>query len=180
MKQAFIIGKKVYLRGLEHSDLDGPYFQWLNDPEVTKYMVTGRFPNTKEKMEQFYSSVANSSNNVMLAIIEKKSDRHIGNIKLGPIDWIHQTAPLGIMIGDKTSWGKGYGTDATRICVKHAFDKLNLNRVYLGVLAIHKSAIKVYEKIGFKVEGCQRQHFYLDGQYYDALIMGILREDFKG
>ncbi len=178
MYHPFIIGERIYLRGLDKADLEGSYFDWLNGREVTKFLDSGAFPNTMDKMEEYYRNVTSSPNNVMLAIIDKESDKHIGNIKLGTIDWITRVAPLGIMIGDKKFWGKGYGTEAIRLVLDYAFKRLNLHKVFAGVVAIHQASIKAFEKTGFEIEGKARSNCFIDGKYYDSLYLGITEEDF--
>jgi len=177
MKHPFIVGEKIYLRGLERSDLTGDYFDWLNDREVTRFMDSGLFPNTVEKMEDFYRNTALSSDNAIFAIVEKKADKHIGNIKLGPINWISRIASLGIMIGNKESWGKGYATEAIKLVVDYAFKELNLHKVTAGVVAGNQGSAKAFEKAGFSVEGHAKSRFYLDGEYYDSLYLGIVSKE---
>lgn len=178
MYHPFIVGKKLYLRGLEKSDLEGDYFQWLNDREVTKFMDSGIFPNTQEKLEEFYKNNALSSNNVILAIIDVDSDKHIGNIKLGPINWISRISPLGIMIGNKEFWGKNYAPESIKLVLDYAFRRLNLHKITLGVVEKNNAAVSVYKKTGFKVEGLAKSQFYLDGEYCNAIYMGMTREEF--
>jgi len=178
MHHPFMIGEKVYLRGLERADLEGDYFQWLNDREVTKFMDSGVFPNTMEKMDEFYRNTALSSNNVILAIIQRETDKHIGNIKLGPIKWISRVSPLGIMIGDKECWGKGYATEAIRLVLDYAFKRLNLHKVTAGIVAIHDASIKAFQKAGFEIEGRAKSQFFIDGEYYESLYLGITKGDF--
>lgn len=178
MHHPFIVGKKLYLRGLEKPDIGGSYFQWLNDQEVTRYMDSGIFPNTIDKMEEFYRNTVLSNNNVIFAIIDIESDNHIGNIKLGPINWISRISPLGIMIGNKDFWGKDYGTESIELVLDYAFKKLNMHKITLGIVADHLSGVRAYEKVGFNMEGRAKSQFYLDGEYLDTLYMGILREDF--
>ena len=178
MKVPFILGEKVYLRPLEKKDLNERYLSWLNDPEVTRYLETGIFPSTMDQLEKYYQQVSGSSSQVILAIIDKDSDEHIGNVKLGPINWVHRKAAFGIMIGEKKFWAKGFGTEATRLIIEYGFFRLNLHRIYLGVFAEHKGAIRSYEKVGFKIEGCMREDLFQDGQYKDHLWMGLLRSEY--
>ena len=173
----FLVGEKTYYRAIERRDLEGPYFQWLNDPEVTQYMMTGLFPNTMERMEHFLKEVGNFQQNVFLAVIDKATDKHIGNVKIGSIDWIHHRAEYGIMIGDKNFWGKGYCTEATRLMVQYAFEKLNLHRLELVVVADHAPSVASYERVGFKIEGRAREQFHSNGKYLDRLYMAILRRE---
>ena len=178
MHHPFITGEKLYLRGLEKSDLEGEYFDWLNDREVTKFLESGGFPNTLEKMEEFYRNTALSNNNAIFAIVDKETDRHIGNIKLGPVDWIGRIAPLGIMIGNKESWGKGHATEAIRLVLDYAFNRLNLHKVNTGIAAIHQASLQAFEKAGFETEGTAKSNFFFEGSYCDALYLGITKEDF--
>jgi diamine N-acetyltransferase len=83
-----------------------------------------------------------------------------------------------MLIGEKKFWGRGIGQEVTRLMVEYAFHRLNLNRVTLGVLAEHESAVRCYEKVGFKVEGRFRQELFRDGEYKDRLWMGLLRADY--
>ena len=176
---AFIEGARIYLRPLCREDLNGPYLGWMNDAEVMSYLESGIFPTTADDLERFFKGVTGTRQQVMFAIVDKYSHRHIGNVKLGPIDWVHRRAHFGILIGDRESWGKGVGTEATRLTVEYAFARLNLNRVDLGVYAEHQAAVRCYERVGFKVEGRMRQDLFHRGKYKDRLWMGLLRSEYK-
>ena len=177
-KNVYLRGKKIYLRSLLKSDLTPRYLSWLNSSEVTKYMETGIFPTIERDLEKFYNKINKSKTDVMFAIVSKKNDLHIGNIKIGNINWIHRFADLGIMIGDKKYWGKGYGQEACKLVVDYAFSRLNLNKLLLGVYATHKPAIRTYQKIGFRIEGVLKKMLNLEGKYVDKIIMGILKDEF--
>jgi len=178
-KAAFVQGEQLYLRPLERADLNEHYLGWLNDPEVMRYMETGTFPTTVQDLDKFYQDVTGSRSQVILAVVDKKSDQHIGNIKLGPIHWIHRYGTFGMLIGDKNFWGKGAGQEATRLAVEYGFYRLNLRRIDLGVFAEHASAVRCYEKVGFQVEGRLRQDLFHGGEYKDRLWMGLLRSEYK-
>ena len=178
-KTAFVEGSLVILRPLERADLNERYLGWLNDPEVTRYTETGTFPTTSEDLENYYRGITSSRNDVMLAIVDKQSGLHIGNVKLGPIHWVHRWATFGILIGEKEFWGKGAGEEATRLMVEYGFRRLNLHRIDLGVFAEHEAAVRCYEKVGFKVEGRMREDLFRGGEYKDRLWMGLLRSEYK-
>ena len=173
MRNPFIIGEKIYLRPLEKSDLSGSYLSWVNDPEVTRYMETGTFPTNLEKLEEYYSFMTTSPNYVILAIIDKELDKgkHIGNITLNNINWIHRIVNLGFMIGDKDYWGKGYGTEAIELMVKYAFATLNLHKISVGIYADHIGSIRAFKKAGFIQEAKLEGELYRDGKYRDKIIM---------
>jgi [ribosomal protein S5]-alanine N-acetyltransferase len=178
-KTAFAEGSLVVLRPLERTDLNDRYLSWLNDPEVTRYTETGIFPSTAEDLENYYRGITSSKSDVMLAVVDKKSGQHIGNVKLGPIHWVHRRATFGILIGEKEFWGKGVGLEATRLMVEYGFNRLNLHRIELGVFADHEAAVRCYKKAGFKVEGRMRESLFREGHYKDGLRMGLLRSDYK-
>ena len=175
---AFVDGVKVFLRPLREADVNDRYLSWLNDGEVTKFLEAGTFPVTAQELREFYQNVSKSRTDVLFAIVDKKTDLHIGNIKLGGINWIHRFADLGIMIGDKQYWSKGYGQEACSLLLKYAFGTLNLNKVTLGVYGNHTAAIRTYEKAGFQIEGKITGLLNFEGRYVDRVIMGISRQQF--
>jgi RimJ/RimL family protein N-acetyltransferase len=174
------VGERITLRPLEAADLAGPYLDWLNDYEVTRFLETGTRPMTRAALQRYVDAATQAPDTVMLAIVETKTRRHVGNIKLAGIHSVHRRADLGIMLGDKRRWGRGYGAEAVALVLRYGFERLNLNKIYLGVDVDNLAAIAVYEKLGFKIEGTQRQHLFRDGAYRDRHLMGILRDDWKG
>jgi ribosomal-protein-alanine N-acetyltransferase len=179
VKIRFISGRQIYLMPLERSHLNEKYLGWLNDADTSRYLESGIFPNTMKELEQFYDQTAGSRDQVMLAVAEAETGEHIGNVKLGPINWTHRKATFGILIGEKRFWGRGIGTEATRLMIEYGFFRLNLRRIELGVNAEHDAAVRVYEKVGFKVEGRHRESLFCDGRYRDSLWMGILRSEYS-
>jgi RimJ/RimL family protein N-acetyltransferase len=179
LKAFFVSGKMVCLRPLEEADLNERYLGWLNDPDVNRYLESGIFPYTNNELNKFYEQSIGSRDQVILAVVEKRTDEHIGNVKLGPINWVHRKAVFGILIGEKRFWGMGMATEATRLAVEYAFFRLNLRRIELGVHAEHESAVRVYEKVGFKTEGRMREVLFHEGKYKDSLWMGLLRTEFE-
>ena len=165
----------VFLRALEPEDL-ALTWRWHNDPEL--YATLGgsfRFVSQQAEAEWLRAKSTPSSNQVNLAICESASTEHVGNAYLRDIDWIHRHAELHLFIGSETMRGKGYGQAATRLLIQHAFDDLNLHRVYLFVLADNARAIRAYEKCGFQIEGQLRQHVFKHGTFVDMILMGLCR-----
>jgi len=176
----FLPGDKIVLRPLQASDLTGAYLDWLNDYEVTRFLETGKKPATLASLRRYVEAMTQAPDTVMLAITEKRSGVHVGNVKLGGIHPVHRRADLGIMLGDKRRWGRGYGREAVALILAYGFDRLNLNKIYLGVDAENSAAVRVYEQLGFKIEGTLRQHLFRDGAYRDQHVMSVLREDYGG
>jgi RimJ/RimL family protein N-acetyltransferase len=170
-----IRGSKTCLRALERDDL--PHFvRWINDPETRRFMMM-RYPLSLTEEEKWWEGFFERKDDHIFAI-EAGDGTYIGNIGLHGIERENRRALLGILIGEKAYWGQGYGTDATRAMLGWAFGYLNLHRVSLTVYAYNERAIRCYLKSGFRHEGAMRQARYVDGQYYDELIMGILRDEF--
>ena len=170
-----IQGEQVLLRALEPSDLPD-YFRWLNDPEVVRNLVIYA-PLAMPDEEAWYEAMRADDSQMVFAI-ETETGQHIGNLGLMHINWKDRTAELGIVIGEKSQWGKGYGQDAIRTLLAFVFAEMNLNRIYLRVYAEHSIAINAYLKCGFVEEGCLRQDVYSEGKYHDMLVMGILKQEF--
>lgn len=82
---------------------------------------------------------------------------------------------MGVMVGDKRSWGKGYATRAIRLLVDHAFNQMNLNKIYAGVAADSIGSIRAFEKVGFKKEGALKDLFFLNNKYIDCFLMGLTK-----
>jgi ribosomal-protein-alanine N-acetyltransferase len=180
MKNPFLIGKKIYLRGLSESDLDpnGAYFQWLNDPEVSEQNSHGRFPNSQAKARKYFDRVSRSDSIIVLAIVAKDGDQHIGNICLQDINWINRSAELAILIGEKDFWGKGIAEEASKLLMKHGFNELNLHRIHCATTEKNIGMQKLAVKLGMKEEGRQREVFFKHGEYLDFLTYGILHKEF--
>ncbi len=176
---AFVDGTKIMLRPLREADVNDRYLSWLNDGEVTRFMEAGTFPVTARELREFYERTSKSRTDVLFAIVAKETGLHIGNIKLGSINWVHRFADLGIMIGDKQYWAKGCGQEACSLLLKYAFGSLNLNKVTLGVYGNHETAIKAYEKVGFQIEGRITGLLNFEGRYVDKVIMGISQQQFS-
>src|SRR5262245_57638626 len=175
MKNPFLVGDTVYLRAIELEDA-AIFLPWANAFEVTRHMLLHR-PMSLVAEEAWIARIQEDKNDVVLSIVLRKDDRVIGNTALHGIHSHNHHAGFGIMIGDKREWGKGYGTEATRLIVGHGFHTLNLHRFWLHVYEDNPRAIRSYEKVGFRREGILRDHAFRDGRYGDVISMGLLRDE---
>jgi len=178
-----IPGDRVRLRRLERSDL--PLFvEWLNDPELREHLAVA-YPLSQAQEEQWFESALRMEPALQPFAIEarlKARDRAftlVGTVSFHAVDWRNRTAELGLFIGPKALWGKGYGTDALRALVAFAFGELNLNRLWLRVYEDNLRARRSYEKVGFAVEGRLRQDRFHGGSYHDTLVMGLLSSEWQ-
>lgn len=173
-----ITGERVRLRAIERGDL-ASFVAWLNDPEVIAGLEIYRPLGMTEEERWFEEQLKGPADELPLAIEvkEEESWKLVGNLRLFRIDWRIRQAEVGIFIGDKGYWNKGYGTEAMRLILNHAFNTLNLNRIYLRVYENNERAYRAYEKVGFRLEGRERQAIFQNGRYLDVLRMSILREE---
>ena len=178
-KREFIKGKGIYLRNLINEDINKNYIHWFDDDEVCRQNSHHKFPFYEEELRSYIDSLRNNKTMLVLAIIEKLEDIHIGNISLQNIDFINRSAEFAIIIGEKSFWGKGYGKEAVSMIVRHGFETLNLNRIYCGTFFENVGLIKLVEFLGFKQEGIRRKAMYKNGNYVDIIEFGLLKSEWK-
>jgi RimJ/RimL family protein N-acetyltransferase len=173
-------GALVRLRGLEKSDLDA-IMKWVNDEEVKQFLGAGplTYPVSRMQEENFIEFANRPADDRKTFAIETLAGEYLGGIDFHTINWIDRFAEIGIVIGDKRFWGKGYGTDAMRVMLRLAFDKMGLHRVWLRVFAFNERAIASYEKCGFRREGVLREQRFWGGKYHDVLVMGLLESEYR-
>lgn len=154
-------------------------WQWINDREQVLFNSSYK-PVTELQHRAWFEAVQQRNDQVIFGIRLLETDQLIGSCQLHSINSVNRTAELQIRLGSPTECGKGYGTEAIRLLLQFAFADLNLHRVYLHVFAGNARAIQAYEKAGFVPEGTLRQAAYVNGQYVDVVVMGILREEYVG
>ncbi|MBA7581776.1 hypothetical protein ES708_23687 [subsurface metagenome] len=166
-----INGEDIYLRGLKGGDASQEYCNWLNDPIVNKYLETKEA--TIKGLKGYIKEKKEDKNCIFLGIFIKDLDKHIGNVKLEPIDWNNKKATLGILIGDKNYWGGGICTIVMKLVTEYAFEKLGLEKIGLSVLLENKVAIICYLKAGLKIDGFFPKAVKHGNVLYDKITMSI-------
>lgn len=169
-----LTGARLCLREVRRSDAEGPYLQWMNDAEVLRYTESRFGPHSKGQLCDYIERINASPDYVFRAITLKDTERHIGNIKLGPIDWNHRFGDIGIIIGAKDCWGKHYAAESIRLLAGYAFGTLKLHKLTAGCYAVNTAAIRAFEKAGFMREGERRSQYLSDGRYVDLVCLAVI------
>ncbi|WP_373897419.1 GNAT family N-acetyltransferase [Haloimpatiens sp. FM7315] len=169
-------GEKVCLRAYKEEDIKKAA-TFVNDKELKKLLVTTiPFPMTMWEEESWIKSQkASSSGEYNFAIEDIETKKYIGGCGIHNVNWLARVAEVGIMIGDKNYWGKGYGTDAMKVLMKFIFEDMNINKIRLSTFSFNERAIKSYKKCGYAVEGVLKNELFKEGQYYDEIILSAFR-----
>ena len=178
---SIIYGERVRLRAVERTDLP-KFYEWVNDPEVTLGLGMYLPMSNADEEKWFEGAQAGDANEKPLAVEVRDGDawKLIGSCGVFGIDWVSRSAELGILLGDKSIWNKGYGTEVMRLLLRHGFETLNLNRQFLRVYAANARAFRAYVKAGFVEEGRMREGVFKNGRYDDIIVMSVLRSEWKG
>jgi len=178
MPVALLTGDRIVLRPLCGEDLDR-CMRWINDPEM-QARIGRRHPMGRAQEEEWLADQYKRDDHLNLAIVVKDGDRHIGNCGFNQIDFVNRNAEFGILIGERDSWGSGYGPEAARLILAYGFEELGLHRIGLGVYAFNERAILAYEKAGFVREGAEREAYFRHGRFHDHIRMSVLESEWRG
>ncbi len=148
------------------------YLSWLNNTEVNKYLdFEGSY--SFESLKNYLEEVE-KDDILFWAIVVTNSGKHIGNIKINPIDWVKKSGEYGIMMGDITEWRKGYAFEASRAIIDHCFEpSIGLVQITLGVFSENVGAVKLYKKLGFEVYERMKGYNYQYKEKRDSLRMRL-------
>jgi RimJ/RimL family protein N-acetyltransferase len=173
---SILYGERIRLRAVERDDIR-TFHEYVNDPEVTRGLSM-YLPMSLADEEKWFGSMRDPNEKPLAIEIRKgKTWKLIGNCGVFGIETANRSAELGIMIGEKKEWDKGYGAEAMTLLLRHGFWTLNLHRLFLRVYADNVRAVRSYEKAGFVLEGRLREAVYKFGRYDDVLIMSVLRSE---
>ena len=177
LEKPILQGETIFLRPLGPEDSES-IFASLSDEESMR--LTGTQQSfTLEQVQAFYATVPDTDDRIDYAIVLKDgSDIMIGEVVLNNIDWDNKSANFRIALSSQNYFGKGYGSQATQLMIKHGFEVLDLHRIELEVYDFNPRAIHVYKKAGFVQEGIRRDVLLWDGNYQSAIVMSMLKSDY--
>ena len=173
-----IHGTKVYLTELDRRNAE-TIRNWLNDPEIHRFLLVGHLPITREQEERYYDRMSEATDAFSFEIHIAADGRYIGNIGLNGVDLIHRHGEIGVVIGDKSVWGQGFGGDAIVACLSFAFQTLGLHRVSMRVHEEHPRAAALYRRLGFVETGRERDYIFQEGHFQDEIILDMLDHEYR-
>jgi RimJ/RimL family protein N-acetyltransferase len=173
-----LTGSRVVLRRHAPENLEA-FRRWYSDPEIARLARYQEAPMRAEEIERFFTARVVGPDALAMAIHERGSDRLVGTCAFSQLDGDNGSALYHITIGEKDAWGRGFGTEATRLMLEHAFGPLGLHRIALFVFEFNERAIRTYQRCGFVIEGRARESIFRDGRWWDELAMSVLVSDWR-
>ena len=178
MKAEFLETVRLDLKPLDSSFVSQTYVNWMNDPEVNRYLESGgdySLTKLKDYLEQVEKEAI-----LFWAIVLKDSGKHIGNIKIDPVSHRNRTGEYGILVGDRSEWGKGYAKEASKAIMDFCFSgDLNLRKITLGFVIDNIGAHRLYQDLGFVQEGLLKKHAIHGGKWCDIMRMAAFNPNLK-
>ncbi|MGH2464239.1 MAG: GNAT family N-acetyltransferase [Candidatus Limnocylindrales bacterium] len=173
-----LVGDRVILKRHVSGNL-AAFMRWYADPEVSRLTRYQDGPMARPEIERFFQARVLGSDSLAMAIHEQATDRLLGTCAFSQLDGENGSALFHITIGEKEAWGQGFGTEATRLMLEHAFERLRLHRIGLSVFAFNERAIRSYRRAGFVIDGRAREAIRRDGRWWDEVEMSILDSDWR-
>jgi ribosomal-protein-alanine N-acetyltransferase len=176
MKNIDLESGRLIFKRLSQEHVSNDYVSWINDPEVNMYLET-RGNYTLDLLKS-YIEEQYKKDIYFWAIHLKESNKHIGNIKIDPINLNTNSGEYGILVGDKTNWGKGYAKEASLKIIEYCFNNLKLSKITLGVVDDNINAVKLYKKIGFKVNEVKKDIGVYNNKLCNSIRMSLHVENY--
>jgi RimJ/RimL family protein N-acetyltransferase len=173
-----LTGEQVVLRRHRPANL-AAFQRWYADPEIARLARYQASPMRPAEIERFFEERVVGAGTLTMAIHEATTDRLVGTCAFSQLDSDNRSALYHITIGESDVWGRGYGTEATRLMVDHAFGTLGLHRIALFVFEFNERAIRAYRRCGFVIEGRSRESIWRDGRWWDEIGMSLLASDWR-
>lgn len=167
------IDDTYHIRTLSIEDICDDYINWMNDSEVVKYTEQRFYKHSLKDIQKFVEDKINSPADILFGVFCEGF--HIGNIKLGPINWMHENAEVSYLIGNKKFWGRGIATSVVKTVVDFGFNELDLKKINAGYYEDNAGSAKVLKKCGFIVEGVRKKDVILESKRVSAILVGLIR-----
>ncbi len=169
-------GYRVYLRPMSEDDVNEDYISWFQDTIVTEYLDSREI--TVDDARSYLRNGQDTRSYFMFAVIDRESNLHIGNVKLGPISWMHGTSDLVTVIGRREFWGKGLATEAISLGNRIAFEEHGIRKLSGGIADGNIGSVKAYTKAGWVIEARLKGHHMIDGEARDRIVVSCFNPRF--
>lgn len=168
-----IVGDRIFLKLLAPIDVKKSYVDWMQDEEAIQFLESRFKKHTLGDIKKYIEQTNDGIHNFMFGIFLKEKDEHIGNIKIGGIDQIHRFGNIGILIGNKQMWGKGYGTEAIKLATQYAFNELDLHKLIAGIYSNNRGSYNAFMKAGYREVGRLKNHRLYKEKFVDEILVEI-------
>ncbi|MEO8761157.1 MAG: GNAT family protein [Bacteroidia bacterium] len=162
---------QIFLRELTHTDVNENYISWFRNNDVTSFLEVDGKTLTTKMVTDYIDLGIKSEDYYMYAICLKEENKHIGNLKVGPINKKHKIADLVCVIGDHKYWGKGIATQAISIGNELAFEKHDIRKLHGQIYEDNIGSIKAYCKAGWIIEGVIKDRYIVGGKVMDQILV---------
>ena len=177
MKNPYAIGKSIYLRAPSADDIEGNWYQWFSDPEVTQYLGDRYWPNTKESQSAFFESIKSARERLVLCICLSDTDEHIGVCNLSAINWVHRYADIALVIGEKKFRNGAIAVETMSLLLDIAFNRFNLLNLKSFHMSTNPNTSMLIKMFGFREVGRFNKLCFFRGEYVDSVFAQLSRED---
>jgi [ribosomal protein S5]-alanine N-acetyltransferase len=161
---------QLKLVSLARHHASGPYLAWMNDPEIVRYTESRDRKFSSSDLESFIAGCNEDPSVLLLGMIDKRDGLHVGNIKLA-FELRHRRGDMGLIVGDKTKWGRGFGRESIAAVTNYAFNALNLAKVAAGCYASNVGSIRAFIAAGWHEEARRKRHALCDGRWEDVILL---------
>ncbi len=176
----FLTTNRLKYRSLDISDTE-EFYNWSCDREVTQYSLSAySYPQSKTDISNWLSEINATSKTVSFGVCCSETNQLIGYAGIASISSLNRSGEYFILIGNKEYWGKGVGTEITKVITDYGFNTLGLHRIELAAYADNPAAIRAYEKSGYVHEGVKQQSGYRNGKFVDKFLMAVLAPNWQG
>ena len=172
-----ICGDNIELKKISSEDNLDDYLDWMNDYEIVKYTESKGRSYSRQDLIDFIILMNNSIENHFWGIFA--DDKHIGNIKLGNIDFKNKKGDIGLIIGEKSQWGKGYATEAIKLLTEFAFNELNLKKVFANIYEVNKGSFNAFIKAGYQQCAIYKEHYFFEDKFIDIFTVEKINTRYK-
>jgi RimJ/RimL family protein N-acetyltransferase len=154
------------------------FVRWFADPEVTRYLYR-RWPPSLHQEERWLERMARSEEDLVWAVLRTRGAALVGVLAFHRLDWHDRHAWIEIVLGERSAWGQGHASEATRLGLRYAFRELGLEKVLASVYSGHAASLTLAQRVGFRPCGLFRRHTFFDGAWHDEWVGEILRDEWQ-